>query len=184
MAEAEPPSGDVADPHRSRGCAAALRRTAGVEDLEVPASLVERQVRVAEEDPVHLGEPPTQPLEPPPRGAGVVDQREAHSLALDHLLGGQELPQLAAVHVPVNRLDGRADRAEVIEDAALAEVAEVDDEVRALELGDAAAWELPADTRHVGVAEDRDPQAGRSQAPSIAGRTRVIRMTAIAAFRP
>ena len=54
--EARAPVLDRRDPHRVRGRAAALGRRARVEDLEAVALLVQRQVRVAEDDRVGLGE--------------------------------------------------------------------------------------------------------------------------------
>src|SRR5215217_8541603 len=69
---------DADQAHRVRQCAAALRRAAGVQDLEaVGRLLVERQVGVAEDDDVHtVAEAAAHPLEPARTRPGVVDHSD------------------------------------------------------------------------------------------------------------
>ena len=85
--------------------AAALGRAAGVEDLEAVRLFVERQVAVAEDDRVGVGEAAAHAGEAALRRAGVVDHRYAGAVELDFEGLRQRRPQLRFVDVAVDRVD-------------------------------------------------------------------------------
>jgi hypothetical protein len=115
--------------HRSAGGAAALGGTAGIEDPEAVALLVQRHVGVAEDDDVGLGEPGSQALQAALRRACVVDHTQNYVLELERDLLGQLAAKLRTVDVAVNGGDG-SQLTQVHEHGWSAEVSRVDDQVR------------------------------------------------------
>ena len=111
---------DLGDAHRVLRLAAAVGGAAGVEDLEAVALLVQRDVRVAEDDGVGVGEARAQAVEPAGRRAGVVDHRDPRAVRLDDARLGEPRRQRRLVDVAVHRADGRAERLELVETSAVA----------------------------------------------------------------
>src|SRR5919112_1222991 len=114
-------------PHRVRGCAAALGRAARVQDLEaVVALLVQRHVRMAEHDDVGaLAEARPHPPEATGARSRVVHHPDAGALGLYHALLREQPAQLHAVHVAVHAEDGRADCLELAKHLEGREIARV-----------------------------------------------------------
>ena len=73
----------VHETHCAPRGAAALRRAAGVEDLELAAGLVLGEVAVAENDCRRLREARPQALKPPLYAAGVVSEADGSAGQLD-----------------------------------------------------------------------------------------------------
>jgi hypothetical protein len=155
MAELDPAVGDGAQAHRAVRRSAALGRAARIEDLEIVANLVERHVRVSEEDSVGVGKPSAHPLQAASRPAGVVQQSDNHPVEIERYLFWQLAPQLGAVDVPVDRGD-RSEVLELQEHLSLAEVAEVDDQVGGGELRDASVRQATGASRQMGVGDQRE----------------------------
>lgn len=108
---AGPPQGG--DAHRVPGRAPALRRAAGIEDLEgaIAVSLEQGQVRVAEYHGVDLREAATQPAEPATCRTGVVDEGDPRSSHVHLGARRQALAEGPVVDVAVHGDQWRADRA-------------------------------------------------------------------------
>ena len=81
----------------------ALGRAPGVEDLKaVLGLLMQRQVRVAEDHRVGLGEAPAHPAEPPLGRAGVVQDRDRGAAGLERGDRRQRFAHLGVVDVAVH----------------------------------------------------------------------------------
>jgi hypothetical protein len=119
---------------------------------------VQRQVGVAEDDRVGIGEAGAEALDPALRGAGVVDDRDRRPLGVEADGLGQLAAELGAVDVSLHGDDG-ADLAQLGEHARLVEVSRVDDQVGVAELREAAIRKPARPPRHVGVGDDREPHA-------------------------
>jgi len=118
----------LSDSHRAVGRPAPLGRAAGVEDLEVVAGLVKRQVRVAEQHGIGIREASAHPLQSPLRRSGVVKEPEGHPVQLQGELLGKLTLQFRAIDVAVDRRDW-TEALQLGEDLSLAEVTEVDDQI-------------------------------------------------------
>jgi hypothetical protein len=129
-------------------------------DVTVPRDL--RLVRVAVDDGVAVLEPAGQPLCAPIRLAGVVRHPDARVPHLDDTTAREELQQLVVVHVPVHGFE-RPERSQLGEDRRLHEVAGVEDQLRALEIGEALGGDPARSARKVRVGNDRDER----QAPGV-----------------
>jgi hypothetical protein len=133
---------------------------AGVDDLEaVVVLLVQRDVAVAEDDDVVVGEPATHAGQAAVAGARVVDDADP-----DTGDGHAELVGEPALEVPVvvaqDDVDGRADGLQLVERVGVAEVAGVDDRRGALEVVDDRGGEPASALGEVGVAQEGDPRVG------------------------
>jgi hypothetical protein len=145
------------------GLAAPVGRAAGIEDGKaVGRPLVQRDVRVAEDDGGAAGEGPAHPLEPALRGSRVVDHPECAARRLDHAPLGQPRLQRRLVDVAADGQDGRAQRRERVEDLRGGDVAGVQDEVGAAQEGDRSLGQPPRAPRQVRVRDQSDPGQRRS----------------------
>jgi hypothetical protein len=148
---------DARQPHRVMGRASPLGRAAGVEYLEVVLVLVERDVRVAENDRVGVREPEPKASEPAAGRPGIVDDPERHAARQrDHALGSEATAQLERVHVSEHGLDPRPDRLDLGERFLGHDVAAVHDQVAAGKAFDADGRQLAPSTGHVRVRDDAD----------------------------
>lgn len=159
MLEPKAAGADAAAADRAVRRAPALGRAPRVEDLKAAIALVERQVRVPEEDRVGAGKPPPQAGEAPASRPGVVDQRDPDALRLDRPLGWQLAPELGVVDVAVDREDRPAERFELGEHGPGAEVAEVDDSVGRAKLFHAPLRQAARPLRKMRVGDDRQAHA-------------------------
>lgn len=132
-----------------------LGGTARVQDPDITVSCDLRLVRVAVDDGVAALEPAGQPPDAPTRFAGVVRDPDPRFPHLDHTAPWEEQLQLVVVHVPVDGLE-RAERTELDENTGLHEVARVENQVRALEIGKALRRDPTRPARQMRVRDDRD----------------------------
>src|SRR5512139_1517405 len=156
VAELDPAVAHRRLPHRATGGASPLGGAAGIEDLESVTFLVQRQVRVAEDHGVRIREAGPQALEAPPGRAGVMDYGEGRPAEVQRERLGELAPQLGAVDVAVHR-SHRAQLAKLGEHRRVAEVAGVDDQVRAAQGIEAGLREAAAAARQMGVSDQGEP---------------------------
>jgi hypothetical protein len=142
--------------HRAVRSATALGRAAGIEDLEAVALLVQRHVGVTEDDRVGVREPGAQPLQAPPRGAGVVDHTQNYVLELEGDRLGQGAAKFGGIDVAV---DGGhwPELTQVGEDGRLAEVAGVDDQVGGAEKVETRLRQKTGTARQMGIGDQCEP---------------------------
>jgi hypothetical protein len=133
-------------------CTGARRRSVAV-------ALVEREVRVAEDDRVGAGELGAQALETTSLRARVVDDPDPCALGLEDDAIGQLGADLGNVDVAVHGNERGADRRDLGKRLGAGEVARVDDRVGAREVVDARLRKAARPARHVGVGNERDPHA-------------------------
>ena len=141
-----------------------LGRRARVEEaLALDAELVHRDVAVAEDDHRRVGEAAAQATGPPGTWPGVVDHPDAHAHDVDHQLLRQTPDQLEVV-VAEHGVD-RCELRQLVEQLGYEQVARMEDDVGAPELGAVhavrqAAARAPPD---VGVGQHDD--VGHSPGP-------------------
>jgi hypothetical protein len=97
-----------------------------------------------------------EPSLPPQAWSCVVDDPDPYSLDLDDVLFRQGLLQLRLVHVPVDALDRRPERAQFLQEPNGHEVAAVQNELRALDQADALVRQRARAAREMRVRDDRD----------------------------
>jgi hypothetical protein len=156
------PACHVQKQHRVGWRAPPLGGTARVEDPELAVPRDLWLVRVAVDDGVAALEPTGQPLCTTLRFAGVVRDPDPRFLHLDDAATRKELLQLGIVHVPVDGLE-RAEGGELFENPSLHEVPRMQDQVRALEIGEALRRDPTRSARKMRVRDDRDER----QAPGV-----------------
>ena len=113
---------------------------------------------MAEDDGVRIREGAAHPGQASARRAGVVDHADANAAGGDDGSLGQDIPQVEAVHVAVNRGDRRPERVDLVEHVAGHEVACMDDEVGRRHPLPALVGQAPCAPRQVRVGEDGDEQ--------------------------
>jgi len=152
---------DPADSHGAGGRPPTLGGAARIEDLKVAADLVKRHVRVAEQDRVGVREAGAHSLEAPPRRAGVVKEPNGHPLELDRQLLGELALQLRAVDIAVDRRNW-PEALQLGEDLSLAEVTEMDDQVRARRFLQASLGYPAVSPRQMGIGDQGEPDGSVS----------------------
>lgn len=119
-------------------------------------------MRVAVDDRIAILEPAGQPLCAPVRLPGVVRHPDARLPHLDDAAARKELLHLVVVHVPVDGFE-RPERTQLGENPRFHEVARVEDQLRALEIGKALGGDPARSAWKVRVGDDRD----ECQAPGV-----------------
>ena len=159
-----PPSAR-ATPMRVVGHAAAVGGAAGVEDLEaLGVGLVQRDVRVAEDHRVRVGEALAHPGETIVGGTAVVGHGDLRALGVDQPRRGQQRLQLCGVGVAVDRLDRRSDGLQLLEHRALHQVTRVEDQIGGAHALERGLRQRAVAARQVGVGDDRDEHGPREYA--------------------
>ena len=125
-----------------------------------------RYVRVSVDDGVAVREPSRQPRLAASVRSRHVHHADAHPSHLDDALVRERLLHLGLVHVPVDSLDRRPERAELFEERGGDEVAGVKHEIGAAQQPDALVRQRSAATREMRVGEHGDAQGRR---PCITG---------------
>ncbi len=140
-------------------CSGARRRSVGEPGLKSWKSsfvLVQRQVRVAEDDGVGVREAVAHPAQAPVPRAGVVDHRDPGPARLDDPRQREPCLHLRAVHVPAHGVQRRTEPLERLEHLDLDQVTGVQDRVRGGHQLDRARRDDALSARQVGVADDRE----------------------------
>lgn len=156
------PSRHVEQQHRVGRSPPPLGGAAWIQDPDVTVSRHLRLVRMAVDNGIAVLKPAGQALCAPTRWARVVRHPDARFPYLDDTTAREELLQLVVVHVPVDGFE-RPERAQLGEDPRLHEVARVEDQLRALEIGKALGGDPARSARKVRVGDDRDER----QAPGV-----------------
>jgi hypothetical protein len=97
--------------------------------------------------------------------ARVMHEPDAQASRVHDEPAGKRGPQLGLVHVPVHRGD-RGERAQLLEDGRSRQIADVEDEVGALEQADALTRETTRASREMRVADEGDQRNSGRKAPS------------------
>ena len=127
-----------------------------------------RDVGVAVDNRLAVGEPRCQPGFAPELRPGVVNHPDLDVRDLDDPLPGQHPFQRLLVHVPADAFDGRPERAQLSEEVRSDEVAAVEDEIRGGDQPDAFIGQRPCPPRQMRVGDDRD---ARQEAATGSGAT-------------
>ena len=116
MLESGPAIGYPREAHAVPRLAAAVGGAAGVEDLEAVVLLVKRDVRMAEDHGVALGELHPHPPQAPVRLARVVDEPDPRAGCLHDLALGKRPAEVRRVDVAVDGGKRRAQRSQLLQD--------------------------------------------------------------------
>jgi len=120
-----------------------------------------RHVRVAVDDRRAIRKAGRETSLPARPRAGVVDQADAGAFDLHRVLVGEGLLQRRLVHVPVHRLDGRAERPQLLEERRRDEVPAVEDQVGPAQEPRAFVRQRTAAAREMRIGDDGDARQRR-----------------------
>jgi len=124
-----------------------------------------RQMTVAVDDQVAVGEPACQPLVASCRGTGVVDDADPPAFTLDDRPRREPLAQRGVVHVAVDGRD-RGNSHQVVEDLNGREVSRMDDERRLAEDAAAVLRQATRSAGQMGIGDERDQNRSPRNRPS------------------